>query len=58
LPSRLALHDEKLLRRIEQLIGPEPIVFLRAREEFLRTIAFPGAVYSDFSIRYRYVLDH
>jgi hypothetical protein len=51
LPNRLSLQDEMLLMRIERLIGSDPIVFLRAREEFQRTVTFPGALYSDFPIR-------
>ena len=52
LPNRLILQDEKLLKRIEQLIGSEPVVFLRAREEFQRSVTFSGSLYSDFPIRY------
>ena len=52
LPNQISVHNHKLLKRIEYLIGVEPIQFLKARENFKTMTGFPGALFSDFTFRY------
>jgi len=52
LPNHMSLQNNKLLKKIEIIIGPVPLMFVKARENFKRTTGFPGALYSDLQFRY------
>ena len=44
-PSQLSLTEEKMLQKLVSMVGDDTLAFIKAKEEFKKTVNFPGVLY-------------